>query len=147
MRKPTSAALAGEGGARHLSPVAPKTQPWIDLEEVEQVEEIMSEGGPAAIIDFWSPTCGPCKMMAPAFEQVAAQFDPEEIRFCKVNTGAHGHLAAPFKIRSVPTLLFIANGQIKDAIVGAVPAARIGERAEWLLSKSQKKGLLSRLFG
>ena len=121
-------------------------QAWTDLEEPEQVEAIMCEGGPAAIIDFWSETCGPCKMMAPAFEHVAGQFDPEEVGFYKVNTGRHGHLAAPFNIRSVPTLLFIYDGKVQDAIVGAVPAAKIGERAEWLYKKSTKRGLLSRLF-
>src|SRR5690606_10274898 len=51
-------------------------QAWTDLEDPEQVEAIMREGGPAAVIDFWSETCGPCKMMAPAFEHVAGQFDP-----------------------------------------------------------------------
>lgn len=127
--------------------MATAPQPWIDLEAPEQIEEIMSPGGKATVIDFWSPTCGPCKTMAPAFEHVASQFDPDEVQFCKVNTGSHGFLAAPFKIRSVPTLLFIANGEIKDAIVGAVPAAKIGERAEWLFKKSQKRGLIKRLFG
>lgn len=107
----------------------------------------MREGGPAAVLDFWSETCGPCKAMAPAFEAVAAQFDPEEVQFCKINTTREGHLAAPFNIRAVPTILFVHDGKVLDAIVGATPAKRLGERAEWLVKKSQKKGLLGRLFG
>jgi thioredoxin len=127
--------------------VSAAAKPYRDLTEQEEVENIMSEGGPAVVLDFWSETCGPCRTMAPAFEAVAAQFKPDEVLFAKINTTREGHLAAPFNIRSVPTLLFIHNGKIHDAIVGAIPAQRIGERAEWLLKKSQKKGLLGRLFG
>ncbi|MCA9687993.1 MAG: thioredoxin family protein [Myxococcales bacterium] len=117
------------------------------LETQEEVEAIMDEGGGAVVIDFWSPTCGPCMAMARDFEHVAGQFEPGEVRFCKVNTATHGHLAAPFQIRSVPTILFIHEGKILDAVVGKMNAKQLGERAEWLLKKASKRpGLLSRLF-
>ena len=119
-----------------------------DLETQEAVEAIMEEGGDAVVIDFWSPTCGPCMAMADDFEHVAAQFEDGEVRFCKINTETHGFLAAPFKIRSVPTILFIHDGKILDAIVGKMSAQALGEKAEWLLKKKEKKpGILSRLFG
>ena len=120
-----------------------------DLVDHERVEALMSAEGGAAVIDFWSPSCGPCMAMAKDFEVVAAQFDPEEVRFCKVNTGSHGHLAAPFQIRSVPTILFVVDGEIVDAVIGQMNARRLGERAEWLLKKKKRrgKGLLGRLFG
>ncbi|NVB42317.1 thioredoxin fold domain-containing protein [Pseudenhygromyxa sp. WMMC2535] len=109
----------------------------------------MSEDGGAAIIDFWSPSCGPCMAMAKDFEHVASQFDSDEVRFCKVNTTSHGFLAAPFNIRSVPTILFVLDGEVVDAVVGRMDAKRLGARAEWLVKKQERrgKGLLGRLFG
>ena len=120
-----------------------------DLQEEGEVEEIMSPEGGAVIIDFWSPTCGPCMAMAKDFESVAGQFDPDEVRFCKVNTASHGYLAAPFNIRAVPTILFVLDGEIVDAVVGQMNAKRLGKRAEWLLGKKERKGkgLLGRIFG
>ena len=123
--------------------------PYDDLVEQEEVETIMSPEGGAVVIDFWSPTCGPCMAMAKDFEAVAGQFDPDEVRFCKVNTGTHGNLAAPFRIMSVPTILFVLDGEIVDAVVGRMNAKRLGDRAEWLLKKKERraKGFLGRLFG
>jgi thioredoxin-like negative regulator of GroEL len=119
-----------------------------DLTTEEQVEDIMSEGGGAVVLDFWSETCGPCMAMAGDFAHVAEQFDPDEVRFCKVNVTEYGNLAAPFSVRSVPTILFVSNGKILDAVVGRMNAEQLGTKAEWLVKKSQKKGgLLSKLFG
>lgn len=118
------------------------------LETEEEIEAIMREGGGAVVLDFWSETCGPCMAMADDFAHVAAQFEPSEVRFCKVNTGTHGNLAEPFHVRSIPTLLFIHDGKILDAVVGKMSAKALGEKAEWLLAKSQRRGgLLGRLFG
>jgi len=125
-----------------------QTSSYIDLSLPEEVERIMSEQTPGAVIDFWSPTCGPCMAMAPDFEHVAREFvDEPDLKFYKVNVSEHPELAAPFGIRSVPTLMFVRRGKIADAIVGRVPAERLGQKAEWLLARVQKKGLLSRLFG
>jgi thioredoxin 1 len=123
--------------------------PYEDLVDQDQVEAIMSPEGGAVVIDFWSPSCGPCMAMAKDFTQVAEQFEPDEVRFCKVNTATHGQLAVPFNIMSVPTILFVLDGEIKDAVVGRMDAKRLGSRAEWLLGKKQRKqkGLLGRLFG
>lgn len=120
--------------------------PYDDLESEDEVEAIMQPGGGAVVIDFWSPTCGPCMAMADDFEHVASQFESGEVRFCKVNTESHGNLAAPFKIRSVPTVIFVHDGKILDAVVGRMTAPQLGKKSEWLLSKASKKGLLSRLF-
>ncbi|HWB75359.1 MAG TPA: thioredoxin family protein [Nannocystaceae bacterium] len=119
-----------------------------ELEEEAQIEAIMQAGGGAVVLDFWSETCAPCLAMADDFAHVAAQFDRDEVRFCKVNTETHGHLAAPFKVRAIPTLLFIHDGKILDAIVGRMSAKQLGEKAEWLLGRATRKpGLLGRLFG
>jgi thioredoxin 1 len=127
---------------------ADASPPYDELQTEDEIEEIMRPGGGAVVLDFWSETCGPCMAMASDFEHVAGQFDRNEVRFCKVNTETHGFLAAPFKVRSIPTLLFIHDGKILDAIVGKMSAKALGEKAEWLLGKaSRKPGLLSKLFG
>ncbi len=126
----------------------PDRPPYDELESEEQIEAIMRHGGGAVVLDFWSESCGPCMAMASDFAHVAGQFEAGEVRFCKVNTESHGHLAQPFGIRSIPTLLFIHDGKILDAVVGKMGAKALGEKAEWLLGKSRKTGgLLGRLFG
>ncbi len=127
--------------------------PYDALEREEDIEAIMREGGGTVVLDFWSEACAPCLAMAADFEHVAAQFERDEVRFCKVDTENFPQLAMPFRVRSIPTLLFIHDGEILDAVVGKMSAKALGEKAEWLLGKAQKasargkKGLLGRLFG
>ncbi|MCH9683022.1 MAG: thioredoxin family protein [Deltaproteobacteria bacterium] len=119
-----------------------------DLTTPDQVEAIMQPGGGAAVLDFWSPTCGPCMAMAQDFADVAGQFDADELRFCKINTAEASELAMAFKIRSVPTILFVHDGKILDGVVGKMTAKDLGEKSEWLLAKSKRKpGLFGKLFG
>ena len=62
------------------------------------------------VVDFWASWCGPCKMMAPAFAQTAAQLEPN-FRFAKVNTETEQQLAMQYGIRSIPTLVVFRDGK------------------------------------
>ena len=117
-----------------------------ELETLKQLEDLMSEDGGAAIIDFWSPTCGPCKAMAPSFEALAGELADEPIRFVRINTATRAQLAQPFNIHAVPTLLFVHNGEILDVRVGALAGPALAKKAQWLLRKSRGEGFFSRLF-
>lgn len=76
------------------------------------------------LVDFWAPWCGPCRMMAPAFEQAASQLEPH-VRLAKVNTEEQPALAARFAIRSIPTLALFLHGRELARQAGAMGAADI----------------------
>src|SRR5438045_6455020 len=69
------------------------------------------------LVDFWAEWCGPCKMIAPILDELAAEYDGK-VRIAKVNIDEHQGLAAKFRINSIPTLLFFKNGQVVDQVVG-----------------------------
>ncbi len=76
------------------------------------------------VVDFWAPWCGPCKMMAPAFEQAAAQLEPR-VRLAKLNTENEQAIAAQFRIQSIPTLALFRNGREVARQPGAMGTADI----------------------
>jgi thioredoxin 2 len=76
------------------------------------------------VVDFWAPWCGPCKMMAPAFEQAAGQLEPR-VRLAKLNTEEAQTIAGQYNIRSIPTLVLFRNGREVARQPGAMGAADI----------------------
>jgi thioredoxin 2 len=76
------------------------------------------------LVDFWAPWCGPCRAMAPAFEQAAKTLEPH-MRLAKVNTEEAQQLGARLNIRSIPTLALFVNGRELARQPGAMGAADI----------------------
>lgn len=81
------------------------------------------------VVDFWAPWCGPCRMMAPAFEQAARQLGGRAL-LVKVNSDDNPRLAQRFGIRSIPTLVRVQGGRETSRQSGAVPASAIVALAE-----------------
>jgi thioredoxin 2 len=80
------------------------------------------------VVDFWAPWCGPCRMMAPAYEQVAAKLAPR-VRLAKVDTEAEPAIAARFGIRSIPTLVVFRDGREIARTSGALGAPQL---TQWI---------------
>jgi len=69
------------------------------------------------IVDFWAPWCGPCKMLAPVLDEIATE-QGSRVKIAKVNVDENSVLANQYKIQGIPTLLYIANGEVRGQIVG-----------------------------
>ena len=87
------------------------------------------------VVDFWAEWCGPCKMMAPAFTQVAASM-PLKAQFIKLNTETAPQIASQYGIRSIPTTIVFKNGREVDRVSGALPEAQLKGWIEQAIAKA-----------
>lgn len=79
------------------------------------------------LIDFWAAWCGPCKMIAPIVEELANEYDGK-VKVGKLDVDDNQQVAIKYGVRSIPTVLLIQNGEVKDTIIGAVPKSVFVEK-------------------
>jgi len=80
------------------------------------------KAAPVAMVDFWAEWCGPCKMLSPAIEELAAQYEGRAL-VAKVNVDEEPDLARRFGIMSIPTVIFLKDGQEVERKIGLMPGA------------------------
>jgi thioredoxin 1 len=85
--------------------------------------EVMDHSG-LAVVDFWASWCGPCRMVAPILDQLATEY-AGKVKVTKLDVDANQRTAMEYNVRSIPTLLFVKNGQVVDTVVGALPKAQL----------------------
>jgi thioredoxin 1 len=88
--------------------------------DYEKSQEWKYEGTLPAMIDFWAPWCGPCRMVGPIIEELSNEYEGK-VNFYKVNSDEEQELSSAFGIRSIPSLLFIPATGSPQMAVGALP--------------------------
>jgi len=83
------------------------------------------------LVDIWAPWCGPCRMMAPLLDEIAAT-EGQRFKIAKLNSDDHPELASRLGIRAIPTLLFFKDGQVREQVVGTIPKKAILDKLEAL---------------
>ena len=86
------------------------------------VNEVLNSDRPV-LVDFWASWCGPCRMVSPLVDEIAAEHP--EIKVGKVNVDEQPELASQFQVMSIPTLMVVKNGQVTQRTVGARPKNQI----------------------
>ena len=113
---------------QHLGPRCGKCKGVINLAGTAVPVELddstfagfVSQASKPVMVDFFSPTCGPCRMLAPVIDNMARKFYGRVI-IAKLDTSRYQMAAAQYRIKGVPTLLFFKNGTLVDHVTGALP--------------------------
>jgi thioredoxin 1 len=89
--------------------------------------EVLEADGPV-LVDFWAPWCGPCRVVAPVLEEIAAE--RPDLKIVKLNVDENQQTAANFQVLSIPTLILFKHGQVAKKVVGAYPKRKLEAELE-----------------
>jgi thioredoxin 1 len=81
------------------------------------------------VVDFWAPWCGPCRMVAPVLEEMAAEREGA-LKVVKLNVDDNQQTAARFEVLSIPTMILFKHGQVAAKVIGAMPKKRLEAELE-----------------
>lgn len=103
-----------------------------ELTDTNFQEEVLDKEG-LTVVDFWAEWCGPCKMISPIIEELSKDYEGKAL-VGKVNVDENPDLSVKFGIRSIPTILFLKDGEVVDKLVGATSKQVLSSKVDEHLS-------------
>jgi len=104
----------------------------VEINESNFDSEVLQSQLPV-LADLWAPWCGPCKALAPVLEKVAKHYG-EKLKIVKINIDDNPSIASKYGVMSIPTLLFFANGEVQEQLVGLVAKDKIIKKIDSYLT-------------
>ncbi len=95
-------------------------------------DEIILKSNIPAVVDFWAPWCGPCRMIGPIIEELAAEYEGKAV-IAKCDVDSSEQVPVKYGIRNIPTILFFKDGELKDKIVGSTTKSAIVSKINSLM--------------
>jgi thioredoxin len=103
-----------------------ESKPFVITDQTFEREVLAARGKPV-LVDCWAPWCGPCRIIAPVMDQLAAE-SQGQYRIAKLNVDDNPQVASRFQISSIPTMLIFKDGKLIDRLIGVQPKPAIAER-------------------
>lgn len=126
-RLATSEAKCGRCGEKLPATDGPHDSKPVVITDQTFEREVLQASGRPVLVDCWAPWCGPCRMIAPVMDQLAAESEGR-YRIAKLNVDENPLTASRFQIASIPTMLIFKDGKLVDRLIGVQPKPVIAER-------------------
>ena len=126
-RLATSEAKCGRCGEKLGADTNVQDSKPITITDQSFERDVLQTTGRPVLVDCWAPWCGPCRMIAPVLDQLAAESNGS-YRIAKLNVDENPQISSRFQIASIPTMLIFKDGKLIDRLIGAQPKQTIAER-------------------
>lgn len=103
-----------------------------ELTDTNFKEKVLDTEG-VAVVDFWAVWCGPCRMIGPHIEEMAKEYDGKAL-IAKVDVDSNPEISLKYNVRSIPTVLYLKNGEVVDKQVGATSKKILTDKLEAVLA-------------